>query len=577
MEIRQIRREDNAAIETVIRESLIEFGGNREGLAWADPGLSDLYREYNAGGTQESSANRAYWVVLSEGRVIGGCGIAPYAGSGEVCELQKMYLYPEARGTGIARQLLRTALDFASRHYGQCYLETLSNMEAANRFYRKHGFRSLAAPLEGSEHFACDAWYTLDLVRPDPDTNPASPVRRSWRAQKLDAMGSSVFSEAARWREQAEQAGQTVINLGIGAPDEAPSSEIRQTLSLAVLRESAYTYPGTRGTSDFRRQCAAWMKHRFGAELDPDTEILPLLGSQDGLAHLAQAICNPGDLAILPDPGYPIYAGSLAVAGVEPWLMPLREENGFIPDLDAIPDRIWEQAVFILLNFPGNPVAALADFAFFERLTEKAKRWNVLIVHDLAYSEMGFDGYRPLSIFEVPGAKETAVELHSFSKSFNMAGCRVGYMAGNAEVVEALGELKGHIDFGVFEPIQEAAVFALEQAMKAPPGDRGVAPLYERRRDVFVEALAAEGWQVRSPGATMFLWARLPERMRCADSVWTSQEFSRQLMLREGIGSIPGSAFGAEGEGYIRFSLVQGEDALREAARRIGRFLRSLC
>ncbi|CAM3998410.1 aminotransferase class I/II-fold pyridoxal phosphate-dependent enzyme [Saccharibacillus endophyticus] len=574
MEIREIRTEDNAAIEVVIRECLIEFGGNREGLAWADPGLSDLYHEYNAREGEQSYANRAYWVVEEAGRILGGCGIAPYAGSNDVCELQKMYVYEEARGTGIAKELLRTALEFAKRHYSRCYLETLSNMHAANRFYRKHGFRELDAPLEGSEHFACDAWYLLDLQ--DVPVTAARGKKRSWKADKLDSMGSSIFSEAAGWREEAERAGKEIVNLGIGAPDEAPSESIRRKLSDAVMRADAYKYPGTRGTKAFRERCAQWMMHRFGAKLDPATEILPLLGSQDGLAHLAQAVCNPGDLAILPDPGYPIYAGSLAIAGVTPWLLPLREANDFLPDLDSIPAEVWEKAVFILLNFPGNPVAALADYAFFEKLVFLAKKWDVLIVHDLAYSEMGFDGYRPCSVLEVPGAAETAVELHSFSKSFNMAGCRIGFIAGNAEAVSALRELKGHIDFGAFEPIQETAVFALEQAMSAPEGDRGVAPLYEGRRNTFVEALAAEGWSVRSPGATMFVWARLPESLTETKSRWTSKAFSRELMLQEGVGSIPGSAFGAEGEGYVRFSLVREEEALRKAARRIGRFVRSI-
>ncbi|WP_235945916.1 aminotransferase class I/II-fold pyridoxal phosphate-dependent enzyme [Saccharibacillus alkalitolerans] len=404
----------------------------------------------------------------------------------------------------------------------------------------------------------------------------AGRKKRSWKADKLGSMGSSIFSEAAGWREEAEQAGKEIINLGIGAPDEPPSEEIRRRLSEAVLRKDAYTYPGTRGTAAFRERCADWMKFRFGAELDPGTEILPLLGSQDGLAHLAQAVCNPGDLAILPDPGYPIYAGSLAIAGVTPWLLPLREENDFLPDLDAIPAEVWERATFILLNFPGNPVAALADYAFFEKLVSLAKKRNVLIVHDLAYSEMGFDGHHPISVLEVPGAKETAVELHSFSKSFNMAGCRIGFAAGNAEAVGALRELKGHIDFGAFEPIQETAVFALEQAMAAPEGDRGVAPLYESRRDAFVDALAGEGWSVRSPGATMFVWTKLPRKLTEGEARWTSKEFSRELMLREGVGSIPGSAFGAEGEGYVRFSLVREEAALLEAARRIGRFVRSI-
>ncbi|MDP4098121.1 aminotransferase class I/II-fold pyridoxal phosphate-dependent enzyme [Paenibacillus sp. P96] len=400
-----------------------------------------------------------------------------------------------------------------------------------------------------------------------------SKTKHGWRADKLDHLGSSIFAEVAAWKEEALQAGKDVIDLGIGSPDRGPTQEVREVLSKAVLAEDSYAYPSSSGSPAFRKQAAAWMAHRFGVTVDPETELLALMGSQDGLAHLAQAICNPGDMAIVPDPGYPIYVGALAIAGVKPYLLPLRQENGFLPDLDEIADEVWAEAVFILLNFPGNPIAVQAEYAFFEKLIALAKKWNVLVVHDLAYSEMGFDNYRPLSILQLPGALDTAVEFHSFSKSFNMAGCRIGFLAGNREAVGALRKLKGNIDYGVFEPIQTAAIAALKQAMERPAGDRGVAPLYERRRDAFVEVLAAQGWDVPKPKATMFLWAPLPERFRMGPERWSSRRFARELLLSTGVAVIPGDAFGAQGEGFVRIALVQEEATLLEAARRIGTFL----
>lgn len=397
---------------------------------------------------------------------------------------------------------------------------------------------------------------------------------RSWRADKLSQLGSSIFSEVSEWRLEALQSGRHIIDLSIGSPDLGPSVEIRESLSQEALKEENYTYPGTRGSAEFRGQSAAWMKHRFGVEVDSETELLSLMGSQDGLSHLAQAVCNPGDIAIVPNPGYPIYSGALAIAGVTPWYLPLKEENEFLPDLDDIPEEIWTKATFILLNFPGNPIAVRADLAFFAKLVGLAKKWNVLVVHDLAYSEMGFDGYRPVSVLQVPGAREIAVEFHSFSKSFNMAGCRIGFVAGNADAVGALRELKSNIDFGIFKPIQAAAIYALEQAMAYSEEEDGVASLYQQRRDILVASLAEAGWNVPKPEATMFLWARLPEGFRNSSAPWSSRRFARELLLATGVAVIPGDAFGSEGEGYVRIALVQEEAALQEAAQRIGKFIR---
>ncbi|MEK3684799.1 aminotransferase class I/II-fold pyridoxal phosphate-dependent enzyme [Paenibacillus sp. FSL R10-2736] len=401
-----------------------------------------------------------------------------------------------------------------------------------------------------------------------------SSPEHKWRSDKLSHLGSSIFAEVAAWKAEARKSGLEVIDLGIGSPDRAPLPEIRHVLSEAVLREDSYAYPASKGSEAFRKQAAKWMKWRFDAEVDPDEEIVSLMGSQDGLAHLALAVCNPGDLAIVPDPGYPIYSGSLAIAGVRAWPLPLLEENAFRPDLESIPDEVWREAVFILLSFPGNPISVTVDLAYMERLVELALKWDVLIIHDLAYSEMGFDGYRPVSILQVPGSMDSAVEFHSFSKSFNMAGCRIGFMTGNAQAVGALRELKSNVDYGVFDPIQEAAVAALEQAMTSGP-EQGVAALYERRRNVFVEALAREGWSVPLPEATMFIWARLPETYGVNGEAGRSQSFAQELLLKTGVAVIPGSAFGSQGEGFVRIALVEDEERLLEAARRIGEFLRT--
>ncbi|MDQ8735927.1 aminotransferase class I/II-fold pyridoxal phosphate-dependent enzyme [Paenibacillus sp. LHD-38] len=394
-----------------------------------------------------------------------------------------------------------------------------------------------------------------------------------WRSNRLSQLGSSIFAEVAAWKRSAAESGLDIIDLGIGSPDQPPSPSVRQALSEAALRTDMYAYPATKSGLPFRQHAAEWMKHRFNVELDAASEIVTLLGSQDGLAHLAMALCDPGDTALLPNPGYPIYAGSLALAGVEAVLMPLKEENGFMPDLDAISDADWDRATFILLNYPNNPISAVADVAFFERLIDKARRHGVLVVHDLAYSEMGFDGCEPPSIFEVPGALDQAVEFHSLSKSFNMAGCRIGFLAGNQVAVGALRELKANIDYGVFDPVQEAGIAALKEAIAGAELPKA-GKLYEQRRNTFIEALRAEGWQVPAPKATMFVWAQLPPMQWSQDEPWTSRRISQEMLRQTGVVVVPGEAFGSEGEGYVRIALVEDEERLKEAAKRIGNFIR---
>ncbi|PYI57500.1 aminotransferase class I/II-fold pyridoxal phosphate-dependent enzyme [Paenibacillus flagellatus] len=384
------------------------------------------------------------------------------------------------------------------------------------------------------------------------------------KSGRLQRLGSAIFAEVAGWKQEAAARGHEMIDLGIGSPDRPPSAKVMEALTKAVRDPKQYGYPTSEGTPRFRDAVARWYRFRFGVELDPETEVTTLMGSQDGLAHLAMAVADPGDTAIVPDPGYPIYSAGLALAGVTPYLLPLRAENGFLPRLDEIPEETAARAKFILLNYPSNPLSAVADFDFYERLVDYARERELLVVHDAAYSEMAFDGFRPRSVLEVPGAKEIAVEFHSLSKSFNMAGCRIAFLVGNAEAVGALRTLKSNIDYGVFSAVQEAGIVALEDHMAGSGWE--VASIYERRRDIVVDGLREAGWDVPRPKATMFVWAPIP-------AGWTSRQISREILLSAGVVVIPGDAFGEQGEGFVRIALVQEEEKLAEAVRRIGLFL----
>lgn len=381
-------------------------------------------------------------------------------------------------------------------------------------------------------------------------------------SRRLAQMGSAIFAEVAHWKEAACNRGLDLIDLGIGSPDQPPSQKVREALAQAVMDTHRYGYPTSEGDIQFREAVAQWYDYRFGVQLDPSQEVLTLIGSQDGLAHLPSALCNPGDIALVPDPGYPIYSAGLAMAGVQPYFVPLKESNGYLPELEAIPQDVLQRAVYLLLNYPSNPLSAVADLDFFEKLVSFAHRHQLLIVHDLAYSEMAFDGFRPPSILEVPKAKEVAVEFHSLSKSFNMAGCRIAFMVGHSEVVKHLRKLKANIDYGVFLPVQQAGIVALHEDMR---NCGSVAAVYERRRDIFVKAMQQGGWHVSPPKATMFMWLKIPHG-------WTSRDISREICLQTGVVVIPGDAFGKEGEGYVRIAMVEEEERLKEAAKRMARF-----
>lgn len=385
------------------------------------------------------------------------------------------------------------------------------------------------------------------------------------RAQRLQGLGASVFSKMDDLKSELQERGKSLINLSIGSPDRAPSAEIRNILGQAALDGNQYGYTLTRGTKEFRESCAKWYKNRFEVNLDPEREVLPLMGSQDGLAHIFLALIDPGDFAFIPDPGYPIYTAGLVIAGGEKIPLPLSAENKFLPDLDAIDPDVAKKAKMLVLNYPNNPTAAVAPLEFFDKVVKFANTYDIIVCHDVAYSELAYDGYRPVSFLQADGAKKVGVEFHSLSKTFNFAGARLGFVVGNAEAIEALCELKSNIDYGIFAPVLKAGTYALSVPQ---PQVEETRQTYQKRRDILVEGFAEAGWKIPSPKGSMFLWAPIPIQQ-------DSLTFAIDLAREAGVIVVPGIGFGDHGEGFVRIALVQEEEILREAVRRVQEFLRS--
>jgi len=381
-------------------------------------------------------------------------------------------------------------------------------------------------------------------------------------ADRMSNMGSDIFTVLDEMRKEAVAQGKHVINLSIGSPDQPPSPHIIDALIAGAASPSNYGYTLSRGIPAFLESVAEWYKNRFKIELNPATEVLSLMGSQDGLAHICLSFINPGDIVLVPDPGYPIYKTGPALAGGVLFPMPLTERNNFLPDYSAIDPEVAKRAKIMILNYPSNPVTAVADHAFFAKTVDFARAYDIIVCHDVAYSELAFDGYAPVSFLEVEGAKEVGVEFHSLSKTYNMAGCRLGFVVGNAKVIESLACLKSNIDYGVFLPVQLAGIAAL-----SGPQDYVLktAQHYQFRRDKFINGVGKAGWHIDPPKATMFIWAPVPQEL-------TSMEFVTKLMQDANVLVVPGDAFGPHGEGYVRIALVAKEDDLDEAILRIQKF-----
>lgn len=370
---------------------------------------------------------------------------------------------------------------------------------------------------------------------------------------KMSQFQPSIFSELAQYKKQKMAEGKPIIDLSIGSPDLAPPSFITKTLSEEVLKKDQYGY-SLSGTKDFNKAVSSFYQKNYNVSLDFDNEVLLLMGSQDGLVHFPVVFADPGDVILVPDPGYTAYAAGIAMAGAKPYFMPLKKENHFLPDLKMIPAEIAQKAKIMILNFPGNPVPALASKEYFKEVVEFAKKFHILVLHDFAYSELYYEGNKPISFLSIEGAKDIGVEMSSFSKNYNMAGTRIGYLAGNKQIVQAMNQLKSNLDYGVFLPVQQAAIRALKEGEAFCQENRKV---YEERRNVLVSGLQDIGWKVTKPDAGMFIWAEIPKG-------WSSMDFTYALIDHANVVVTPGHAFGPNGEGYVRIALVQEKDKLKE-------------
>jgi LL-diaminopimelate aminotransferase len=373
-------------------------------------------------------------------------------------------------------------------------------------------------------------------------------------AKRLDAVPPYLFAELERKVREAERAGIDVISLGIGDPDLPTPPAVIEALAEAARDPRTHRYPTNHGTAEFRAAAADFYRHRFGVELDPDGEVIPVLGGKEAVAHIALACLDPGDVCLAPDPGYPPYTSGPVFAGADVAYVPLREENEFLPKLDDTPE-----AKLVYLNYPNNPTGATAELDFYDQAVAFARDRDLIVVHDNAYSEVAFDGYQPPSFLQAPGAKEVGVEIFSLSKGWNMTGWRSGFVAGNPEIVECYRRLKTNLDSGMSEALQHATAVALTAERDFPKEISGV---YARRRDLLAEGLRAAGLEVDPPQATPYFWVRVPEGH-------SSASFTELVLEQASVLVSPGDAYGPSGEGYVRLSLTVPDSRLQEAVGRI--------
>lgn len=378
-------------------------------------------------------------------------------------------------------------------------------------------------------------------------------------AKRLTRLPPYLFAEIDRLKSELLASGVDVIDLGVGDPDLPTPPHIVQALQRSAEDPANHRYPSYSGMGDFKVSVARWYRRRFGVELDPETEVVSLIGSKEGIAHIPLAFVDPGEVVIMPDPGYPVYqAGTVFAEGV-PYFIPLRAERGFLPDLAEIPRDVAQKAKLIFLNYPNNPTAATAELEFFRAVVAWAREHEVMVCHDAAYTELAYDGYRAPSILEVDGAREVAIEFHSLSKTYNMTGWRVGFAVGNRDIVSGLGRIKTNVDSGIFQPVQWAGMAALEGSQACVEENNRI---YKERRDALVEGLKKAGLEVIPPRATFYVWARVPQG-------YSSKEFASHLLKRAGIVVTPGNGFGPHGEGYIRMTLCASLERIQEAVARI--------
>jgi len=379
-------------------------------------------------------------------------------------------------------------------------------------------------------------------------------------SDRLKALPEYLFIEIDRAKREVQASGADVIDLGIVDPDVPTPDEIIRALHQAARNPANHQYATNYGLLEFRRRIAAWFSKRFGVELDPETEVLPVLGSKEGIGHIHLAFINPGDVVLVSDPGYPVYRSGTIFAAGEPYPMPLLEENAFLPSLDDIPPEVVQRARMMFINYPNNPTAAVASPEFFGEVVRFAEEKDVIVCHDAAYSEMTYDGYVASSFLSVEGAKDVGIEFHSLSKTFNMTGWRIAFVVGNAKVLTGLAKVKSNVDSGMFQALQEAGIAALSEDLSEFRASQMAT--YQRRRDVLCDGLNAMGWRVEKPKGGLCVWVRVPPNL-------DSSAAAIDLLRKAAVVVAPGVGFGKQGEGYVRFSLTRSEDRIEQAIERI--------
>lgn len=382
-------------------------------------------------------------------------------------------------------------------------------------------------------------------------------------SKKLTLLPPYLFLEIDKSKREARAQGRDIIDLGIGDPDQPTPKHIIEALYQAAQDPSTHRYALDQGMPALRRAIEGWYARRFGVNLEPNTQILPLIGSKEGIAHFPLAFLNEGDYSLIPDPCYPPYKSGTILAGGKPYLIPLIESNAFLPDLKKIPLNIRKKAKLIYINYPNNPTSAVAEKDFYRQLVEFAVKNKIIVISDLAYSEMSYDGYRPSSFLEIEGVNEVGIEFHSLSKTYNMTGWRIGWACGNAKLIAALAKIKSNIDSGIFSAIQLAGIAALEGPQEHIKNMRA---LYQERRDILISGLNSLGWDAVSPKATFYVWIKCPKKTN-------SIKFAATLLEKANIVVTPGVGFGKYGEGYIRMALTVAKERISEAVARLKKIL----
>ena len=379
------------------------------------------------------------------------------------------------------------------------------------------------------------------------------------KSDRLNSLPPYLFKEIDRQKEEVRKRGVDIIDLGVGDPDMPTPPHIIEALNKAAIDPANHRYPSYSGMGDFNEAVARWYKRRFNVDLDYENEVVTLIGSKEGIAHIPLAFINPGDLALVTSPGYPVYHIGVQFAGGQAYFMDLLKENDFLPDLNAVPEEIADKARMMFINYPNNPTSAVAKKSFFQEVVTFAESHNIIVCHDAAYTEMAFDGYRPISFLEVEGAKAVGIEFHSLSKTYNMTGWRVGFAVGREEIIQALGQIKSNIDSGAFQAVQVAGIAALEENQDCVDNMNKV---YTERRDILVDGLVELGLTVEKPRATFYVWIEVPKG-------YNSAEFTSHLLSKGGIVVTPGNGFGEAGEGYVRMALTVDKVRMKEAVERI--------